>query len=470
MFGKPKLYIFILVAIFSLAGEASQRGDLSGPLCLSKVKTILEKPLYSRPTELQRDLQRRGFGKAVLNKDILRAHNRRYTFELPQVSIVDQENSGNCWIFGCFSLIRTHLYNNKTISKNYRFSESYIYYFSILEEAHEYLSKISLQRLENPESSPKSFDWRTKGPDMGDGGSSNKVLYLIDKYGLVPQKAMPPTASFRSTDLLQREIEHVLGVATSKMFGIDPGFGGNFDSKLLEAREEALREVIAVLNAHLGVPPLNREVHFTERGGRVRHYRSPQEFAQALFAFNSNDFIAVGSNPLRPKNSLFLYPTDLEAVGNVHFLNLERARIKEMIIASLHAGIPVAVAIDQRLRWEETKGIFHPDIFEGNRSYRDPISEISPKEEVLYRLTKPNHLVILTGYDQPVSGGPIVKWKVVNSWGISQGDKGIFHMYDEWLDRYVFQFFVPRFVLSAEEKKVAEGNPTAVIGVGERFF
>ena len=79
-------------------------------------------------------LRRRGFKAAALDKEILRRHNRRYSLRLPFGEIENQQQSGNCWLFAPMVVVRAAALQNRCISVSESFSETYLYFFDLLEK------------------------------------------------------------------------------------------------------------------------------------------------------------------------------------------------------------------------------------------------------------------------------------------------------------------------------------------------
>ena len=60
-----------------------------------------------------------------------------------------------------------------------------------------------------------------------------------------------------------------------------------------------------------------------------------------------------------------------------------------------------------------------------------------------YGLAAMNHAMVLTGVNLDEAGKP-TRWKIENSWGDKNGEKGYYVCSDSWFDQYVFQAAVER--------------------------
>lgn len=66
-----------------------------------------------------------------------------------------------------------------------------------------------------------------------------------------------------------------------------------------------------------------------------------------------------------------------------------------------------------------------------------------------------SHAMALVGVDE--DQGHIRQWKVENSWGEKNGDKGFFVMNNEWFKEYVYEVAVHKKYLTSEQITLAEG-------------
>ena len=73
------------------------------------------------------------------------------------------------------------------------------------------------------------------------------------------------------------------------------------------------------------------------------------------------------------------------------------------------------------------------------------------------QLISPNHAMTFIGAD--TVGTRAEKWLVENSWGGDKGDGGLWYMYNDWFDRYLYGAIVHKKYLSKELVKLTEKKP-----------
>ena len=93
--------------------------------------------------------------------------------------------------------------------------------------------------------------------------------------------------------------------------------------------------------------------------------------------------------------------------------------------------------------------------------------ELTKSQKLDYRVAQMNHAMTLTGFNEV--NGKVNKWKIQNSWGEKQGDKGYYIASDSWFDKYVFQAVVNKKYLTEKqlqslEKKAKKLKPWDPMG------
>lgn len=394
-------------------------------------------------------LRRLGFAKAARSGPPA-GHTRHYSTTLAFGTTEDQGQSGYCWLFAPEVLVRAAAINAGTIAATASFSETYLYFFSLLEKASASLDDLrrlsAQQRRLASDTLQRGLSSEVMG--LGDGGEWEWAFNLIEKYGLVPAAAMRQTASARDTGALRSELHERLAVAARAIRRTTDSYA------VIRAR--AMHDVVRMLVAHLGVPPAEVVV----RGhGRL----SPRRYARDVIGFKSREWRIVISNPSLPYGTVYWQRDSAiisgETTFNLRRLNVPQARMRALVRASLERRHAVGFSADfTRNDIDHTTGIMHPQVFDRRRLYgRVMTGEISRADEMYLGVAASNHAMAITGIDEHPGDGQsrrsrTVKYRVANSWGESMGDHGTYHMYAEWFEQNVFKLAVHKSVLSVSER------------------
>ena len=399
-------------------------------------------------------LRGRGFESAARDADVLARHNRRYSLELPFGGIENQEQSGNCWLFAPVVLARAAALKKGSIAGTESFSETYLYFFNLLEQASATLEDVrrivERRNLLDGDTLRHSLSQEVMG--LADGGEWEWAFGLIEKYGLVPSHRMRETASSKETRALGVDL-HERFARAARAIRMKP-------KSYAAIRDQALRDVVRILVAHLGTPP-----------PRVKYKGQtllPTEYAERI-GFRASDWRVVISNPLLPFHRVYerrasAITTDARRF-NLRRLNVPQRRLRALVRASLEDGYAVGVSADvNRNDIDNVRGIMHPGVFNRARVYGARLVRDLPRREDIYLgVASSKHAMAIAGLDGGRRGSSPIKYRVVNSWGRDIGDRGIYHMYAEWFEENVFKLAVHESVLDARER-AAYGRPESVPG------
>lgn len=396
-----------------------------------------------------RRLRRLGFAKAARSGPPP-GHTRHYSTTLRFGASEDQGQSGYCWLFAPEVLVRTAAIKAGSLAETASFSETYLYFFSLLEKASACLDDLrhlaAQQRRLASDTLQRGLSSEVMG--LGDGGEWEWAFNLIEKYGLVPATAMRQTASARDTAALRAELHERLAIAARALRR--PG------ADYAVIRTRAMHDVVRMLVAHLGVPPADVAV---PRRGRL----SPRRYAHDVIGFRPREWRIVISNPALPYGTVYWRRDSAiisgETTFNLRRLNVPQSRMQALVRDSLAHGHAVGFSADfTRNDIDHTTGIMHPDVFDRRLIYgRVMTGEISRADEMYLGVAASNHAMAITGIDEQPQGARggrrrTVKYQVANSWGEGVGDHGTYHMYAEWFEQNVFKLAVHKSVLNGLER------------------
>jgi aminopeptidase C len=159
--------------------------------------------------------------------------NKNFSVELPELPVQDQQTSGRCWIFSGINVLRRLIidrYGPRKVTTDYNLSHSFLFFYSWLEKCNSALELAYHFFLEDR--LPSAEYALTMTGVLGDGGTWESFISLIEKYGVVPNYAYPDSrpakASNELNDVMVSIVRHAI-------------------AKLLMSRSDANRETFALI-------------------------------------------------------------------------------------------------------------------------------------------------------------------------------------------------------------------------------
>lgn len=445
-----------------------------------------------------------GFEAVALNNDALK-FDTLYTKTVYATDTVDQEMAGTCWIFAQLNVYRTAMVREGIVLPEFKFSTNYVHFFDMLEKSNTRLVRAILATEKFKTEKEVYKQVRVEIDPVGDGGYKNYLPQLVERYGLVPYEAMPDTyATKYSDDMIaevNRQVNNVINriILKSAELAADPKLNRTARmAELLKIKEVGMSAVAKILVTHLGHPPVSFDValrYNTKKDGKVMRTSmtqirnmDPREFARTIVKFNKDDFVVVSHMPaLAPgyyvvKRSAIGIPGAKESKHDLHFLNLPSkdgsARLQEMVMRSIDAGVAVEFAADVSQDNYAWYGALDPKLYDRDGLYgltpEEKGRELTKREELLLGQTAPVHAMAFTGYDaRDGADKPPRRFLTKNSWGIYYGAKvegernksvqdGDFHMARTWFEKYVFEISVPYRILNRAEQKLLKEKPKVI--------
>lgn len=418
--------------------------------------------------QLQRDfssdpaLKRTQNAIARVSVDDLAIDHQRATALVPTVShriddwkVTNQLKSGRCWLFAALNLLRAGA-KEKLGVKDFEFSQNHAMYFDKLERANYFMASI-LETAERPEED--RLVAHLLRDVMGDGGQWDMAVNIFTKYGAVPKSAMPETESSSNTGRMNASLRTLLrkGAATLRRLTAEG------DSAAVErAKDTILTEVHRILSLHLGTPPESFDWEYTD-DEKVFHREgvlTPQEFLRKYATINLRDYVCLVDDPRteHPKGGTLT----VEHLGNVVgaapvlYLNVDIELAKRLAKETILSGEPVWFGCDVGPQMVRAEGIWDAGLYDYSGLYEADL-HMDKETRVRFGESAMTHAMLLTGVD--VRDGQTRRWRVENSWGEENGDKGFYTMADNWFDEYVFEVVVNKDRLTAELRAALEAAP-----------
>ncbi len=327
--------------------------------------------------------------------------------DLPATPVKDQFRSGTCWSFSGISFLESEML--RIGKKPVDLSEMFVVRHCYADKAQRYV--------------------RLHGSlNFGGGGAFHDVIYVMSKYGMVPESAY--------VGLNYGETGHVHGESDEVLKSYVDGVVKNSNKKLTTAWFEGFN---GILDAYFGKLPASFDVDgksFT-----------PQSYVKEVMGLNADDYVQLSSYTHHPFYSTFA----IEVPDNWlwgHVYNLPLDELIQVMDYSLNEGYTIGWATDvsekgfshkngvaivpvtdekemsgsERSKWESMSK-------EQKQSYGfdGPVQELNVTPEIRQQaydnyLTTDDHGMHITGMVKDQNGS--IYYKVKNSWNVDSKYEG----------------------------------------------
>ncbi|NQT65161.1 MAG: C1 family peptidase [FCB group bacterium] len=397
-----------------------------------------------------------GLDEIALNHQSKTDMQHTFSLELTTGKITSQNKSGRCWLFAGLNTMRFKIMKDLNL-KNFELSQTYQMFFDKIEKANYFLENI-LETLDE-ETNSRLVMWLLNAP-LNDGGQWDMFTSIVEKYGIVPKETMPET--FASSN--SARMNHILTLKLRGYASIlrEDHQTGKTLEKLKDDKKEMLSEFYRLVTMFLGIPPKSFTFEYTDKDKKFHRDLkiTPKEFYAKYVDLNLNDYISIINAPTKDKpfNKTFTvqYLGNVEGGNMVKYLNVDIKTFKKLALAQLKDGVPVWFGSDVGQKMKRENGILAEDIY----FYEDALQskfDLNKAGRLDYGESLMTHAMVFTGVNL-IDGVPN-RWKVENSWGEKNGEKGYFVMSDKWLEEYTYQVVINKKYLPEELKKAWELEP-----------
>ena len=379
-----------------------------------------------------------------------------------EMKITNQRSSGRCWGYAGLNLFRIYL-GRKHNLRNFEFSQTYFMFWDKLEKSNYFLncviktasetwdSRLMMHLLHNP---------------IQDGGQWDMWVNLINKYGVVPKSEMPETYQSGKSMRMNRMITRKLREYAKELR--DSINKQKSEKEVYALKNTMLSTIYKMLVIHLGEPPesFNWQVRDKKKGFHRFKNLTALSFFKEHVGIELNDLVCLINCPMSDKEYDRVYT--VEFLGNViegnpiRYLNVDIDVLKNASVESIKNNDPVWFGCDVGKYLHRTHGVMDTKLFDFNLFYGTEFS-LDKASRLEYGESKMTHAMLFTGVDLDSNDKPI-KWRVENSWGERNGEKGYYIMSDEWFDQYLYEVVVSKKYLESDivdlyEKQDAELLP-----------
>ncbi|MHA8138057.1 C1 family peptidase [Lactobacillaceae bacterium Scapto_B20] len=403
---------------------------------------------------IARAIQGNGINNVARDPKAAVRTNHVFSVEVPTGTVSNQRQSGRCWLFSLMNVLR-HGFAKQHELKDFELSESYLFFWDKIERANIFYDRmISTANLPTDDRTVASY---LSGPGT-DGGHWAMAASLVQKYGVLPISEFPDDNVTKNT----RDLNGVLNLKLRRdgMQLRNLINEGATDEEIAKARKKMLTEVYRIVGYSVGVPP--EKFDFEYRDDKQNYHLdqglTPKQFYDKYFDVNLDDYVVINNAPHKPYNQKYSIPSEDNVVGGKHveFLNFPMDVLKQASIAQLKDGETVWFGNDVGAQSARKDGILDDNLYHYAQLF-DVDLDMSKAERFQYFEANMSHAMVLTGVDL-VDGQP-TKWKVENSWGEANGQKGYFSMTDGWMDDFVYQVVVNKKYLTDDQLAILDQAP-----------
>lgn len=450
--------LFVMMCVAFSASAQTKDGGISKKM-LSEIEK--ENVMQASDRALVNAIAANAIEDLAKNRQNAGALDTHFSVETKKQSITDQKQSGRCWMFSGFNVLRSD-FALRSDSLTVELSQAYLFFYDQLEKAN-----LMLQGCIDTGKKPID-DQRVQfffHYPISDGGTFCGVADLTEKYGLVPTEVMPESYSSDNTSKARALIASKLrefGLQLREMVQKNKKSGA-----IENAKTRMLSQIYHMLVYTIGEPPQKFTYAFKNTKGKTvgeaKDY-TPQEFYKEVVGKKLNGtFIMVMNDPRREYYKTYEVELDRHTYDghNWKYVNLPMDDIEEMAISALKAGhklyssFDVAKMLDRKRGYADTENFDYGSLF-GTTFGMTKAERISTFD------SGSTHAMTLTAVDLDKKG-KATKWKVENSWGATWGQQGCMIMTDRWLREYMFRLVVPNEYVPAKIKMAYEAEPVMVM-------
>jgi len=378
-----------------------------------------------------------------------------FTHVIKGGKITAQEQTGRCWLFAGLNMMRTPVIKKYNM-ENFELSQAYSQFFDKLERANRSL-ELAIALKDEPTDSRKNTLLLSK--PIEDGGDWNFIVYLVDKYGLVPKNVMPDTWSASHTDQMNRLL------ATRMRKGIlalrKAAAGGASLDALRAQKADSLKDVYKILALCLGEPPKSFAWRFEDKDHKVSELKTytPQSFLRDFVGISLSDYVNVVNYPGKPMHKMLSFSWNRDAADGPDMLalNVTTDEMKAMAKASVLADEAVWFCCNSSPQRNSKTGLWD----QGVQDYIDLFGvdiSMDKADALAYGDQAPNHCMVFIGVNINKTGKPD-KWKIENSWGDKRGREGYWTITDSWFDANIYEVLLNKKYVPAELLKALNTAP-----------
>lgn len=364
------------------------------------------------------------------------ALRHKFSIDIETMEATNQKSSGRCWLFAATNVLRERIAKEKKIKK-FELSQSHLAFWDKFERANYFLESI-LETAGLPTNDRTVMHILATG--VHDGGQWDMFANIVRKYGVMPKDVYDETYQSSNTRYMNATLNRNLKVCAVKLRGMVAS--GAPEAEIQSEKDAMLSKVYAFLCSCYGEPPKSFDFEYVDEDDvyHIEKGYTPLTFSEKYVGSLLEQTVSIIHAPTadKPVHRTFT----IRLLGNVaggrevKHLNLTLPEFKEAIIRQLEAGKVVWFGSDVGHFGEREAGLWDDGSFNFELLTGLDLS-ISKADALDYGLSAMNHAMVITGVN--LDEGKPNRWKIENSWGDKNGEKGYYICSDSWFDQYVYQ-------------------------------
>ncbi|MFA5417157.1 MAG: C1 family peptidase [Bacteroidales bacterium] len=449
-----KLTAFTWVMVFSTSLLAQEKKGTMSMEMVNQIRSTFKETQSNKA--LMNAVSNNDIKELAVNRENEGKVSNLFSNKVTTKGIANQKSSGRCWLFTGLNILKPMVQEKYKLNE-FDFSHTYNFFWDQFEKANLFL-EIAISTANKP-MDDREIEWLFKNP-IGDGGQWTTFADNVQKYGLVPESAMPDSYQSENTAMISKLLSRKLRedgleirmIALSKIT----------EQKKAEAKLNMLVDIYRMLVLSLGEPPQHFVWQYKDADGKISQPKSytPQEFYNEIIGVNLSDYVMFMNDPTREYHQLYeiQYDRNLVEGGNWKYINLPNEEIKKFAKASITAGEAMYFSCDVGKQLNIEDGTLDVN----NYQYGDLFGVefgMDKKDRIQTFESGSSHGMSLVGVNI-LPDGIVDKWQLENSWGAEKGDKGYLTMTDAWFDEYMFRIIINKKYVDEKVLKILNQKPT----------
>lgn len=404
---------------------------------------------------ISRAVMKNGIKATSENPAVSQRDHRVFNVEVKTGKVTNQRRSGRCWSFATLNTLR-HRFALKYKLKDFELSQNYLFFWDRMERANLFLQQV-VETAGQP-LHDRTVDFLVDFA-LTDGGQWGNAAGIIEKYGVVPEYVMPDTFNTKNTDDVAdvfRRLMHKDFLVLRRLINDQHASATEIAAK----RQEMMSDVYRICVMAFGKPPVKFDLEY--RDDDHQYHRdadlTPLDFYHRYFDMDLHDYVVITNAPDHQERKLYAMPAQDSVVGGIplQFVNVSFSKLQELAIKQLKDNETVWVGNDVLQQMDRKRGLMDTQLFLDSDLLGVDLS-MSKADRLESRQGEVSHAMTLTGVNL-VDGQPN-RWKIENSWGDKNGDKGYFVMTQDWFEQYTYEAVINKKYLDDQTRALLDQQP-----------